>query len=233
MNSSTAVAERFRSNSLAAQSLRKRFDAQHVVVASMVGPAGSGKSSVIEALLLRLDPKVRTAVFIANLGANRQTSRITQHGIPAVAIQTDNLTAEIVAESLSQLDLPALDLLLIESHGNSMSPVELDLGHHLRIGVFSAAGGHDKLVEYPFMVSDSDLLVLTKCDLLPYVAFDFEIFNDDVARLKPGLEVICTSTRRNEGIDTLLKWLEFHAPLPKRRPLAPPLFHPFTKWFQE
>lgn len=232
MNTST-IAEQFKSNSLAAQTLRRRFDAHGVTVASVVGPAGSGKTSLIEALLLRLDPNVRTAVMIANLGADRQVERIGRHGISAVPIKTDNLTAELVGESLGQLDLPALDLLLIESHGNNASPVEFDLGHHLRIGVFSAAGGHDKLVEYPFLVSESDLLVLTKCDLLPMVTFDFDVFNDDVARLKPGLEVIRTSIRRNEGIDTILKWLEFHAPLKKRGPSAAPLFQPFTKWFQD
>ncbi len=223
----------FKSNWLAAQMLRKRFEAQGVTVASVVGPAGAGKTSLIEALLLRRDPQTRAAVMIANLGADRQVARIAQHGIPAVPIQTDNLTAELVGESLGQLDLPQLDLLLIESHGNNVSPVEFDLGHHLRIGVFSAAGGHDKPVEYPFLVSESDLLVLTKCDLLQLVTFDFDVFNNDVARLKPGLEVIRTSIRRNEGIDTLSKWLEFHAPLKKRTPSAPPLFQPFTKWFQE
>lgn len=228
---SSLVAEKFKSNSLAAQSLRKRFELNRVVVASIVGPAGSGKTSVIEALLLRRDPKVRPAMIIANLGADRQIARITQHGIPAVAIQTDSLTAELVNESLAQLNLNELDLLLIESHGNNISPVEFDLGHHLRIGVFSAAGGHDKLVEYPFMVSESDLLVLSKCDLLPMVTFDFEVFNDDIARLKPGLELIRTSIRRNEGIDTLLKWLEFHAPLRKKAVATQPLFEPFAKWF--
>jgi len=232
MNTSL-LAEQFKSNCLAAQALRKRFDSHRVIVASVVGPAGSGKTSMIEALLLRLDPNVRAAVIIANLGADRQTRRITQHGFAAVAIQTDKLTAELVGESLSQFDLRALDLLLIESHGNNLSPVEFDLGHRLRIGVFSAAGGHDKLVEYPFMVCESDLLVLTKCDLLPLVSFDFDVFNDDIARLKPGLELIRTSIRRNEGIDTLLKWLEFHAPLRNRASSTPTLFHPFTNWFQE
>jgi hydrogenase nickel incorporation protein HypB len=231
--STSLLAEQFKSNSLAAQALRKRFDSHRVIVASVVGPAGSGKTSMIEAWLLRLDAKVRAAVIIANLGADRQTSRITQHGSAAVAIRTDNLTAKLVGESLSQIDLRDLDLLLIESHGNSVSPVEFNPGHHLRIGVFSAAGGHDKLAEYPFMVSESDLLVLTKCDLLPLVTFDFDVFNDDIARLKPGLEVIRASIRRNEGIDTLLKWLEFHAPLRKRVSSSPTLFHPFTNWFQE
>lgn len=227
------VAEQFKLNASAAQALRRQFDAHRVTVASVVGPAGSGKTSVIESLLLRLDPRVRVGVIIANLGADRQVARVAQHGTPTIAIHADNLTADLLAESLPQFDLRALDLLLVESHGNNLSPVEFDLGHHLRIGVFSAAGGHDKLIEYPFLVSDSDLLLLTKCDLLPHVTFDMDVFNADVARLKPGLPVIHTSTRQNQGIDTLLKWLEFHAPLKKQAPSPPPLFQPFCKWFQE
>ena len=174
----------------------------------MVGPAGSGKTSAIEALLTRLDPELRVAVMVGNLAADRQVSRITRHGYQAVPLITDNLTAVHVRETLGQLDLRDLDLLVIEADGNALSPVEFDLGHHLRVCVFSLAGGDDKATEYPFLVAGSDLVLLTKTDLLPFVTFDLQVFCQDVQRLKPGMDIICTSAQSNKGIEDWVGWVE-------------------------
>ena len=96
--------ERFELNSRIALANRKDFDAAGLKVISLVGPAGSGKTSAIEALLTRLDPKLRVAVMVGNLAADRQVSRITRHGYQAVPLITDNLTAVHVRETLYQLD---------------------------------------------------------------------------------------------------------------------------------
>src|SRR5271154_7632688 len=101
--------ERFELNNQIAQANRRDFDAAGLKVISVVGPAGSGKTSAIEALLTHLDPKVRVAVMVGNLAAERQVSRITRHGFQAVSLITDNLTAVHVRETLGQLDLHDLD----------------------------------------------------------------------------------------------------------------------------
>jgi hydrogenase nickel incorporation protein HypB len=224
--------ERVEANNQVAQANWKDFDAAHVTVVSVVGPADSGKTSIIEALLSRLDPKIGAAAIIANPTADREVSRIIRHGYQAIPLLTDDLTAQQVRETLPRLDLHHLDLLLIESVYDPLSPVEFDLGQHIRIGVCSAADQDAKVAEYQLLIATSDLVLLTKTDLLPLVTFNFDVFCRGVQRLKPGLDVIQTSVQRNQGIDTWLKWLEFHARSNKRTSSAPRLFHPFANWFR-
>lgn len=220
--------ERFEMNHQIAKSNRKTFDAAGVTVISIVGPAGSGKTSAIEALLTRLNPKLRVAVLVGNLAAERQVSRITRHGYQAVPLVTDYVAAVHVRESLSQLDLQNLDLLLIEADGNAMSPIEFDLGHHQRVSVFSVAGGDDKATEYPFLVAGSDLVLLTKTDLLPFVTFDSEVFGQDVKRLKSNLKIIRISAHSNQGVVSWVSWVQTHLHQDVRERKAGGFFNPFV-----
>jgi hydrogenase nickel incorporation protein HypB len=228
----TTPNEKLEANGLIALANRKDFDAAHVTAVSVAGPAGSGKTSIIEALLSRLDPKIGAAAIIANPTADREVLRVTRHGYQAVPLLTDNLMAVQVRDTLPRLDLDQLDLLLIESVYDPLSPVEFDVGHHIRIGVCSAADRDAKVAEYQLLITTSDLVLLTKTDLLPLATFNFDVFCQGVQRLKPGLDVIQTSVHRNQGIDTWLKWLEFHARSIKRNSSTPRLFHPFASWFR-
>ena len=192
-----------------ARANRQAFDAAGVATFSIVGPAGSGKTSLVESLLLRIAPPLRSAVIMANLGADRQISRITRHGYQAIPIKADRLTANHVYEVLPQINLTDLNLLFIEADGNSPSAVELDLGHHYRVGVFSAAGGDDKVNEFPYLVARSDLVLLTKIDLMPFVTFDVKAFAEDVARIKPNLPLLQLSVQTGQGFNQVLDWVRF------------------------
>jgi hydrogenase nickel incorporation protein HypB len=227
---SVTLDERFELNNQIARANRKDFDAAGLTVISVVGPAGSGKTSAIEALLTRLNSKMRVGVMVGNLAAERQVARITRHGVQAVPLVTDNVTAAHVRESLNRLDLRHLDLLIIEADGNALSPVEFDLGHHLRVSVFSVAGGDDKATEYPFLVAGSDLVLLTKTDLLPYVTFDIQIFRQDVERLKPNLNIIDASAQSNQGIEDWVSWVESHVFSEIQKRGNGDMFVPFVSW---
>jgi hydrogenase nickel incorporation protein HypB len=204
--------QRFEQNSQIARAIRCDLDAAGVKALSLVGPAGSGKTSVIEALVARLNPKVRATVIVGNLAAARQVERFARHGHRAVPLITDNLTAALVREALGQVDLDKLDLLIIEADGNAISPVEFDLGQHLRATVFSVAGGDDKATEFPFLVAGSDLVLLAKVDLLPFVTFDLQVFSQDIGRLKPNLPLLQLSVQSGKGMDELRQWVESRLP---------------------
>lgn len=193
-----------------ARANREDFDAAGLKVLSMVGPAGSGKTTAIEALLMCLEPKIRVAVMVGGLAASRQVSRLTRHGYHAVPLITDQLTAAIVRDSLGRLDLNDLDLLVIEADGNAFSPIEVDLGHHMRVSVFSVAGGDDKATEHPFLVAASHLVLLTKADLLPFVTFDLRAFYQDVERAKPNMPIIQVSIESNQRVGQWVQWVESH-----------------------
>jgi hydrogenase nickel incorporation protein HypB len=217
---------RFDLNHQIARANRARFDAAGVTTISLVGPAGSGKTTLVEALLARLDSGLRTAAIIADPAAERQVERIARYGCLGIPLLTDNLAAINVREALGQLKLETLDLLLIESQGNAHSPVEFDLGQHLRASVFSVAGGDDRATEYPFLVAGSDVVLLTKTDLLPLVKFDVKVFSQDVARLKPKTPIIQLSVQSSQGIAQWLDWVQSHLPpkagnRPARRAVDP------------
>ncbi|HEY1923016.1 MAG TPA: hydrogenase nickel incorporation protein HypB [Tepidisphaeraceae bacterium] len=224
-------AERVAVNSRVAQANRSAFDAAGVTVVSVIGPAGSGKTSAIEALLRRIDPTFRVGVIIGNLAAQRQVSRITRHGYQALPLVTDNVTAVHIRDSLSRFDLERINLLIIEADVNALNSVECDLGQHRRVCVFSVAGGDDKATEYPFLVAGSDLVLLTKTDLLPYVSFDFKVFVEDVKRLEPHVDIMRASAQTFHGIKDWATWVESRVFPPfDNRAAAAAMFDPFVNW---
>jgi hydrogenase nickel incorporation protein HypB len=226
---SPQLESRFDLNSRIARANRASFDAAGITAISLVGPAGAGKTTLIEATLARLDPKLRAAVIVGGLAAERQVERIARHGCRAVSLVTDNLAAINVREALGQMDLGGLDILFIESEGNAHSPVEFDLGHHLRASVFSVAGGDDKATEYPFLIAGSDVVLLTKMDMLPVLAFDFSVFSQDVVRVKPKMPIIQVSVQSNLGIAQCVEWVESHvSPTLRDRPASRPV-DPFIR----
>jgi len=163
---------------------------------------------LIEALLSRLDPKIRAAVIVGNRAAAREAERLACRGIQAVPLVTDNLTAGFVRGLLGHIDVKKLDLLLIEADVNAIDPAEFDFGQHLRTSVFSVAGGDDRATEFPFLVAASDLILLTKTDLLPFVTFDVNAFASDIDRMKPDVSMLRLSVQSNEGLNEWCQWVE-------------------------
>ena len=127
-----------------------------------------------------------------------------------VPVASPSLAATHIAAVLCDLDLNSLDLLFIESSATSTYPVDLDLGQDLRVGVFSVSGGDDKAEQRPGLVRESDAVVLTKLDLLPYVPFDIGVFRSDVHRLNPSAELIEVSSLRFNCLERWIGWLEMH-----------------------
>jgi hydrogenase nickel incorporation protein HypB len=211
-----------------ADTLRKTFDAAGVTAVAFVGPVDSGKTSIVEALLLRLAPAVRAAVVMGDPLAEKKIARIRRHGYQGVAVVTHDLTPHQLREAAGHLDLDQLDIVFIEAPGRGPEAQDVDLGAHLRIGVFAADTSGDKAAGYSLVIAGADLIVLTKVDLMQIVHFDQGGFFKAVNRINPGLDVIRTSVVRNEGIDTLSKWLEFHAIFRRRNSSTPKLFHPFA-----
>jgi hydrogenase nickel incorporation protein HypB len=207
---STELNSRFELNNQIARANRAAFDAAAVTVVSVVGPPGSGKTSLIEALICHLDRRIRTVVIVGNLAAARQVERITRQGCKAIPLVIDNVSAVNIRDTLAQLNLPDVDLLIIESEANAFTPVQFDLGQHFRAGVFSIAGGDDKATEYPYLVAESDVVLLAKIDLLKLVSFDFKVFGQDVNRIKPKMPIIHLSNQSRQGIARWVEWVHGH-----------------------
>jgi len=113
----------------------------------------------------------------------------------------------MLQSALPGIDLSAVDLLIIENVGNLVCPAEFRLPAHFNVTLVSTPEGSDKPVKYPLMFERSDLVVITKTDLLPHVDFDVAAVERAVAKLKPGTPVLKLSCRTGEGLDDWLAWL--------------------------
>jgi len=98
-------------------------------------------------------------------------------------------------------------ILFVENVGNLVCPADFDLGEGKRVVMLSVTEGDDKPLKYPNIFTSSDLMIVTKIDLLPYVDFDFEACTQYARRLKPSIEVIRTSAKTGNGMRLWCDWL--------------------------
>jgi hydrogenase nickel incorporation protein HypB len=191
---------------------RARFDEHGVRVINLMSSPGAGKTALLEATIVALKGRCRIAVIEGDPATDNDAVRIRSRGVPAVQITTGaacHLDARLVHEALQELDLPRLDLLFIENVGNLVTPAIFDLGQHCNVTLLSATDGDDKPAKYPVMFGSSDLVVLSKADLLD-VLDDFEPLRAAAALRTIGRDIpmIRTAVRRVPHISAWLAWLE-------------------------
>jgi len=193
-----------------AQAVRARLRAAGLPAINLMSAPGSGKTSLIETAIRLLGNTLRIGVIEGDPDTTRDAERIAALGAPVVQINTAggcHLESNLVNRALDDLDLGALDLLVIENVGNLVCPVEFDLGESKRVAVISVPEGHDKAAKYPKLFRNADIVVLNKIDLAPYVDFDTARFDDDIRRLNPDVTVLRVSCRSGEGTAEWVQWL--------------------------
>jgi hydrogenase nickel incorporation protein HypB len=197
-------------NSLAAHN-REHFDSHGVLAINLMSSPGSGKTALLEATIVALRDRYRMAVIEGDLETENDAERIRAHGVPAIQITTGtacHLDAQLVHEALHDLPLAGLDLVFIENVGNLVCPASFDLGQHLNVTLLSVTEGDDKPAKYPVIFRASDLVVLSKADLLDVVE-DFDPDRAERALRSIGTDVrmIRTAARRIPEIASWLDWL--------------------------
>lgn len=98
-------------------------------------------------------------------------------------------------------------ILFIENVGNLVCPALFDLGEQKRVLVISVTEGDDKPLKYPYMFQSSDLCIINKTDLLPYVDFNVETAMNSARQLNPEIEFILMSAKTGEGMTKWYDWL--------------------------
>lgn len=159
-------------NERQAQHNYEHFDAHRVVAINLMSSPGSGKTALLEATIPRLRQRYGIAVIEGDLETENDARRIRAQGVPAVQITTGaacHLDAALVHNALHELDLDAIDLLFIENIGNLVCPASFGLGQHRNVTLLSVTEGDDKPAKYPVMFRASDLVLLSKTDLLPHL----------------------------------------------------------------
>jgi hydrogenase nickel incorporation protein HypB len=200
-----------RKNDIAAAALRERFARAGVTVVSLVSSPGAGKTALLELTLRDLGTRCRAGALVGDLATDRDAQRLARSGARVQQITTGtvcHLDAEMVGRALEGWPLDALDFLFIENVGNLVCPASYDLGEQARAVLLSVTEGEDKPLKYPTIFHTADLAVLTKIDLADAAAFRRDEARANIDAVRPGLEVIETSTRTGDGLAAWILRLE-------------------------
>ena len=184
------------------------------------GPVGAGKTSLTAALCKRLSSKVSMAVISNDIYTKEDAEYLMKiqalplerirgvetGGCPHTAIRED-ASINILAVEEMKLKFPDLELLLIESGGDNLaatfSPELVDLS----IYVIDVAMGGDIPRKGGPAIQKSDLLVVNKTDLAPFVDVDLSIMKDDVKLARNGLPYVFGEMKNSKGIEDISDFL--------------------------
>jgi len=184
------------------------------------GPVGSGKTALVETLCVRLRDRYDLAVITNDIYTQEDAQFLTRRGAlsqervlgvetggcPHTAIRED---ASVNLEAVHQLlgRFPALEMLFVESGGDNLaatfSPELVDA----TIYVIDVAGG-DKIPRKGGPgITRSDLLIINKIDLAPYVGADLGVMERDSKRMRGDRPFVFTNLRDGTGADLVVDWI--------------------------
>jgi len=198
-------------NNIAAEYNRDLFMSTKTLVINLMSSPGAGKTTLLEETVRKLSDRYRIAVIEGDLATERDADRIRALGARAVQINTHggcHLDARMVAATLPEFDLEDVDLLFIENVGNLVCPSGYDLGQQHKVAVLSVPEGNDKIPKYPVMFRRTELVLLNKIDLLPYLDFRIDEAERDLEGINPDSKIIPVSARTKEGLELWYSWIE-------------------------
>ncbi len=181
---------------------------------NLVSSPGSGKTTLLCRTILALKDRFPIAVIEGDQQTSTDAERIRATGVAAVQVNTGkgcHLDAHMVAHALDDLPSEPGGLLFIENVGNLVCPAAFDLGEAHKVVMLSVTEGEDKPLKYPDMFAVSDLMLLTKSDLLPHVDFDVSACMVAALWVNSRLQIFTVSARRGEGLPDFLAWIEARA----------------------
>ncbi len=200
---------------------REHFDKYGVLCINLMSSPGSGKTALLEATIDALHPDLSMAVIEGDLETENDAERIRAKGVTAIQITTGNachLDASMIHHALHQIELAHLDILFIENIGNLVCPASFDLGQHRNVTLLSVTEGDDKPAKYPVMFRASDLVLLSKMDLLPFLD-DFNPNNVEkhLQALAKDIPLLQISAKKQLGLDDWFDWLHHEIQLNQAR----------------
>ena len=198
-------------NDRIAAALREQFREHGVLCLNLISSPGSGKTSLLERTLESLPQGERVAVLTGDIQTENDANRLRRFGFPVKQITTGgtcHLDARMIERHLAGWNLDDVDLLFIENVGNLVCPSSYDLGEAAKIVMLSVTEGEDKPLKYPAIFFKSELLVLNKIDLLPYVSFDISAAEENARRVHPAMKIVRVSCTTYDGLPEWLEWLE-------------------------
>lgn len=207
-----------KNNLLAAQN-RGWFKGRNILALNLVSSPGAGKTTLLTRTIQDLKNQMPIHVIEGDQETANDAKKIQETGCKVVQINTGtgcHLEAAMVEHGLQKLNPPLNSIVMIENVGNLVCPALFDLGEQAKVVILSVTEGEDKPIKYPHMFRASNIMILTKIDLLPYVEFDVERCLEYAKQVNPKVQIFQVSAKTGEGLDNWYAWLnsQFHAILP-------------------
>lgn len=193
---------------------------RRVPTIGVAGPVGSGKTALIEAICRALWPEVNMAVITNDIYTHEDAEFLSRRqvlplerivgvqtgGCPHAAIRED-ASANLSALGNFQRQFPELQLVVVESGGDNLTAVfSRELADRF-IFVIDVAEG-DKIPRKGGPgICTSDLLVINKTDLAPYVGADLEVMQRDSRKMRGERPFSMVSLRQGEGVEEVIEWV--------------------------
>ena len=198
-------------NNAYAAANRQRFDERGILALNLVSSPGSGKTTLLVRTIELLKGKVTISVVEGDQQTSNDAERIRATGVAALQINTGkgcHLDGHMVGHALERLNPADESLFLIENVGNLVCPAAFDLGEQHKVAILSVTEGEDKPLKYPDMFRAADIMLLNKCDLLPYLEFDADLAEANARRVNPDLTIFRVSATSGEGLAAWVSWIE-------------------------
>lgn len=190
----------------------------------VAGPVGSGKTALIERLSRLMINDYSIAVITNDIYTKEDAEFLTKNsllpaerimgvetgGCPHTAIREDaSMNLEAVEEMATRF--PDLDLIFIESGGDNLSATFSPDLADLTIFVIDVAEGEKIPRKGGPGITRSDLLVINKIDLAPYVGASLEIMESDAKRMRKGNPFVFTDLMKMHNVNQVIGWIKKYA----------------------
>jgi hydrogenase nickel incorporation protein HypB len=197
-------------NNLIAAQNRGWFKGRNILALNLMSSPGSGKTTLLTRTITDLKKQLTISVIEGDQETTNDAKKIQDTGCKVVQINTGagcHLDAEMVEQGLQQLNPPLDSVVMIENVGNLVCPALFDLGENLKVVILSVTEGEDKPIKYPQMFRNSQVMILTKIDLLPYLNFDIQKCIEYALKVNPGMQIFQVSAMTGEGLDNWYNWI--------------------------
>ncbi|RBW70963.1 hydrogenase nickel incorporation protein HypB [Bacillus taeanensis] len=190
---------------------RETFKKSNTLVINLMSSPGAGKTTLLEKTVKMLSKHYRIAVIEGDLATENDAERIRACGAKAEQINTNggcHLDARMIAKVLPKFQINDIDILFIENVGNLVCPSGYDLGQQHKVALLSIPEGNDKIPKYPVMFRRTELALLNKVDLLPYIDFNVETAEADLKAINPNSRLVKVSAHTGEGMQEWFNWIK-------------------------
>ena len=194
-----------------AQTVREQLKQKGVFLVNLMSSPGSGKTTLLKRIIQDMKAEYAIGVMEADIDSDVDAVSIEKTGAKAIQVHTDgmcHMDAGMTKTSLEETGVDDLDLVFLENVGNLICPAEYDTGAVKKVMILSVPEGDDKPLKYPLMFEESDVLVISKIDALPYFDFDMDKCRERALYLNKNIQIFPVSAKTGQGMEELENWLK-------------------------